>query len=108
MEHHCENQPNCNTFDSRYPDGSKATGGYAEYTRVPSHFVIKIPEDVPSVEAAPMMCAGVTVYAPLVENGAGPGKRVGVIGIGGLGHFALLWAKVLERIIATCVRLLTY
>ena len=94
LEHHCENPGNCNTFDSRYPDGSKATGGYAEYTRVPSHFVIKIPEAIPSIEAAPMMCAGVTVYAPLVENGAGPGTRVGVIGIGGLGHFALLWAKV--------------
>lgn len=98
LEPHCDNPGNATTFNSRYPDGSKSTGGYAEHTRVPSHFVIKIPEAIPSVEAAPMMCAGVTVYTPLVENGAGPGKKVGVIGIGGLGHFALLWAKVHRRL----------
>jgi alcohol dehydrogenase (NADP+) len=44
-----------------------------------------------------MLCAGVTVYAPLVENGARAGVRVGVIGIGGLGHFAILFAKVHPR-----------
>jgi alcohol dehydrogenase (NADP+) len=97
LEHHCENPGNANTYNSTYPDGSKSTGGYAKYTRVPSHFVIKIPDGLPSVEAAPMLCAGVTVYAPLVENGARAGVRVGVIGIGGLGHFAILFAKVHPR-----------
>ncbi|KAK8207865.1 hypothetical protein M8818_004118 [Zalaria obscura] len=43
-----------------------------------------------------MMCGGVTTYAPLKRNGCGPGKRVGIIGIGGLGHFGLLWAKALK------------
>ena len=80
LENHCRNPGNASTFDSRYPDGSKATGGYAEYARVPSHFVIKIPDGLPSAEAAPMLCGGVTVYTPLAENGAGPGTRVGVIG----------------------------
>ncbi|WPG98647.1 Hypothetical protein R9X50_00144000 [Acrodontium crateriforme] len=94
-EHHCENEGNCNTYDMRYPDGSKATGGYAEHTRVPSHFAFKIPEAISSIEAAPMLCAGITVYAPLVENNAGPGIRVGIVGVGGLGHFGLLWAKAL-------------
>jgi alcohol dehydrogenase (NADP+) len=42
-----------------------------------------------------MMCGGVTVWSPLVKNGAGPGKRVGIVGVGGLGHFGLLWAKAL-------------
>jgi alcohol dehydrogenase (NADP+) len=42
-----------------------------------------------------MLCGGVTTYSPLVQNGAGPGKKVGIVGIGGLGHFGLLWAKAL-------------
>lgn len=42
-----------------------------------------------------MLCGGLTVYSPLVTNGAGPGKKVGIIGIGGLGHYALLFAKAL-------------
>lgn len=42
-----------------------------------------------------MLCGGVTAYAPLIENGAGPGKRVGIVGVGGLGHFGILWAKAL-------------
>lgn len=40
-----------------------------------------------------MLCAGITTYSPLKKNGCGPGKRVGIIGIGGLGHFGILWAK---------------
>lgn len=98
VEHHCENPGNANTYNSTYPDGSRSTSGYAKYTRVPSHFVIKIPEAIPSIEAAPMFCTGVTVYAPLVEIDAGPGMRAGMIGIGELGHFALLWAKVISGI----------
>lgn len=42
-----------------------------------------------------MLCGGITVYNPLVKNGAGPGKKVGIVGIGGLGHFGVLWAKAL-------------
>lgn len=42
-----------------------------------------------------MLCGGVTTYAPLKQNGCGPGKTVGIIGVGGLGHFGLLWAKAL-------------
>lgn len=42
-----------------------------------------------------MLCAGVTTYSPLKKNGCGPGKRVGIVGIGGLGHFGILWAKAL-------------
>ena len=41
-----------------------------------------------------MLCGGITVFSPLQKNGAGPGKRVGIVGIGGLGHFGLLYAKV--------------
>jgi alcohol dehydrogenase (NADP+) len=61
-----------------------------------------IPDAIPSAEAAPMLCGGVTTYSPLKDNGAGPGKRVGIIGIGGLGHFGLLWAKALgcDKVVA--------
>lgn len=84
------------TYNSKYPDGSKSYGGYSDYARAPGHFVISIPDGLSSAEAAPMMCGGVTTYSPLVKNGAGPGKSVGIVGIGGLGHFGVLWAKALE------------
>ena len=48
-----------------------------------------------SSDAAPMLCAGITVYSPLKRNGAGPGKKVGIVGIGGLGHYGVLFAKAL-------------
>ncbi|KAI9644066.1 hypothetical protein NHQ30_007418 [Ciborinia camelliae] len=91
MENHCTKQ--VGTYNGTYPDGSKSYGGYADYCRAPSHFVIKIPDGLSLAEAAPMLCGGITTWSPLVNNGAGPGKRVGIVGIGGLGHFGLLWAK---------------
>ena len=54
-----------------------------------------IPEKLSSPEAAPMLCAGITVYSPLKRFGAGPGKKVGIVGIGGLGHYGVLFAKAL-------------
>lgn len=70
-------------------------GGYATYNRTPSRFVIKIPDGISSSDAAPMMCGGVTVYSPLKQNGCGPGKTIGIVGVGGLGHFGVLFAKAL-------------
>lgn len=68
---------------------------------MPGDSTIRIPESLPSAAAAPMLCAGITAFVPLSEHGAGPGKRVGVIGVGGLGHFAILFAKALkcERVV---------
>lgn len=83
------------TYNGKYADGSKSYGGYADYTRVPAAFAVKIPDAIPSAEAAPMLCGGVTLYSPLKRYGAGPGKRVGIVGIGGLGHFGVLFAKAL-------------
>ena len=102
VENHCQKNENVNTYDDRYPDGSKSYGGYADYWRGPSHFVFKIPEQISSEDAAPMLCGGITLYSPLKRNGCGPGKRVGIIGIGGLGHFGLLYAKALgaDKIVA--------
>lgn len=85
-----------NTYGSLYPDDiGKSYGGYADYNRTDSHFVIKIPDELASEDAAPMLCGGVTVYTPLRNNGCGPGKTVGIVGVGGLGHFAVLFAKAL-------------
>jgi alcohol dehydrogenase (NADP+) len=83
------------TYNSKYPDGSKAMGGYADYWRGHSHFVFKIPDALPSDIAAPMLCGGITAFSPLVRNGAGPGTKVGIVGLGGLGHFGVLGAKAL-------------
>jgi len=90
------------TYNGVYPNKSKSYGGYAEYSRLPAQLVFKIPDNIPSAIVAPMMCGGVTVYSPLKYNGAGPGKKVGIIGIGGLGHFGILFAKALgcEEILA--------
>ncbi|KAM5343212.1 hypothetical protein ACJ41O_014178 [Fusarium nematophilum] len=85
-----------NTYGSVYPgDVGKSYGGYADYNRTDSRFVVKIPDGLASEDAAPMLCGGVTVYTPLRNNGCGPGKTVGIVGVGGLGHFAVLFAKAL-------------
>ncbi|CZT22269.1 probable alcohol dehydrogenase, class V [Ramularia collo-cygni] len=93
LENHCTQTTN--TFAGKYPDGSTSYGGYADYHRAPSHFVFKIPEGIDSADAAPMLCGGITVYSPLKNNDCGPGKKVGIIGVGGLGHFGVLYAKAL-------------
>jgi alcohol dehydrogenase (NADP+) len=93
-EQYCD-EGQIGTYNGVYKDGSKSYGGYADYTRVPGHFAIKIPDGLPSELAAPMLCGGITVFSPLKDHGAGPGKTVGIVGIGGLGHFGLLFAKAL-------------
>ncbi|KAM7211544.1 GroES (chaperonin 10)-like protein [Rhypophila decipiens] len=94
MENYCPKQ-HTGTYNGIYANGGKSYGGYATYNRVPARFAVKIPDNLPSAEAAPMLCGGVTTYAPLKFHGAGPGKTVGIIGLGGLGHFGVMWAKAL-------------
>jgi alcohol/geraniol dehydrogenase (NADP+) len=69
-------------------------GGYAESIRVNARFAIPIPEAISSEGAAPLLCGGITVYNPLRSHGINPSSRVGVVGIGGLGHMALQFARV--------------
>ncbi|KDQ59750.1 hypothetical protein JAAARDRAFT_68331 [Jaapia argillacea MUCL 33604] len=83
------------TYNHQHADGVSTMGGYSTGIRVQERFVFPIPENIGSAEAASMFCGGLTVFSPLVTNGAGPGKKVGVVGIGGLGHYALLFAKAL-------------
>jgi len=68
-------------------------GGYAEAIRVNARFAVKLPEALDSQTTAPLLCAGITVYQPLRAAGVNPSSRVGVIGIGGLGHLALQFAR---------------
>jgi len=95
MEQHC-GRAFVGTYNGLYKEHKYwSMGGYADYVRVPAHFAVRIPDRLRSLDAAPMMCGGITVYAPLKRNGAGPGKRVGIVGLGGLGHFGVLFAKAL-------------
>ena len=69
-------------------------GGYADSVRANARFVIPIPEALESENAAPLLCGGITVYNPLRTHGVNPSSRVGIIGIGGLGHIAIQFARV--------------
>ena len=70
-------------------------GGFADFVRTDSRFTFSIPESLGSAGAAPLLCAGVTVYAPMRRYGVRPHHHVGVIGIGGLGHLALQFAHAM-------------
>lgn len=70
-------------------------GGFADRIRVSARFAIPVPEALPSRDAAPLLCGGITVYTPLREHGIGAHSRVGVIGVGGLGHLALQFARAM-------------
>jgi uncharacterized zinc-type alcohol dehydrogenase-like protein len=69
-------------------------GGYADRVRANARFVIPIPEALESEQTAPLLCGGITVYTPLRLHGVNPSSRVGVVGVGGLGHMAIQFAKV--------------
>jgi uncharacterized zinc-type alcohol dehydrogenase-like protein len=69
-------------------------GGYAERVRANARFVIPVPDALDSEHAAPLLCGGITVYNPLRTLGVNPSSRVGVVGIGGLGHMAIQFARV--------------
>ncbi|MEU6351731.1 NAD(P)-dependent alcohol dehydrogenase [Streptomyces sp. NPDC047072] len=83
------------TYGSIDRDGTLTQGGYSTHVVVDEDFVLRIPEGIGLDEAAPLLCAGVTTYSPLTRWGAGPGKKVGVIGLGGLGHVAVKLAKAM-------------
>lgn len=83
------------TYGSKLEDGYITKGGYAEFHRANDKFCFAIPDGLSSEHAAPLLCAGITVFSPLKHFGVGPGTRVGVIGIGGLGHLGVQYAAAL-------------
>ncbi|MFO0971769.1 MAG: NAD(P)-dependent alcohol dehydrogenase [Candidatus Saccharimonadales bacterium] len=84
------------TYGSNDPvDGENTKGGYSTVIVVPEHFVLRLPESLDMAKAAPLLCAGITTYSPLMHWQVGPGKKVGVIGLGGLGHMGVKYAKAM-------------
>lgn len=83
------NNPHAYFTYGRDAQGNPTTGGYAQGFTVREDFACHIPEAIPFETAAPLMCAGITTYSPLKRWGAGPGKKVAVLGMGGLGHMAV-------------------
>ncbi|ODV92925.1 hypothetical protein CANCADRAFT_95529 [Tortispora caseinolytica NRRL Y-17796] len=93
-------QNNCiaqvGTYFGKNPKtGFNTIGGNASHIRVNSEFVFKIPDSLETKYAAPMLCGGITGFAPLLNNNVGKGMKVGVVGIGGIGHMTVLFAKAL-------------
>jgi len=78
-ETYCKHQ--LDTYGATYPDGTLSQGGYSSHIRAHEHFTFSIPDGLDTELAAPMLCAGLTAYSPLVRNGVGPGKKVGIVGM---------------------------
>jgi len=82
-------------YNSIGRDGQPTHGGYSDKVVVDEAFVVRIPERIPLKNAAPLLCAGITMYSPLRHWGAGPGKRVAILGFGGLGHVGVQMAHAM-------------
>jgi uncharacterized zinc-type alcohol dehydrogenase-like protein len=94
-QHYCK-EGMTGTYNAMERDGSGVTqGGYANNIVVDEKYVLTIPENLPLDAAAPLLCAGITLYSPLMHWKAGPGKKVAIIGMGGLGHMGVKIAHAL-------------
>ncbi|TXG60058.1 hypothetical protein EZV62_014631 [Acer yangbiense] len=92
LENHCPKM--LLTYNSIYTDGTITYGGYSDHMIANERYIIKFPDNMPLDAGAPLLCAGITVYSPLKYFGlAEPGKHVGIVGLGGLGHVAVKFAK---------------
>ncbi|GAA2276627.1 NAD(P)-dependent alcohol dehydrogenase [Nonomuraea roseoviolacea subsp. roseoviolacea] len=102
MVNSCGRCANCRAGDEQYclegmvptyagtdRDGTITQGGYSTHVVVDAGFVLSVPDGLDLAAAAPLLCAGITTYSPLRHWGAGPGKKVAVVGLGGLGHMAV-------------------
>nr|CAB3482409.1 unnamed protein product [Digitaria exilis] len=92
FENHC--QSIIFTYNSVDRDGTVTYGGYSTSVVVHERFIVQFPDTMPLDRGAPLLCAGITVYTPMKYHGLNaPGKHVGVVGLGGLGHIAVKFAK---------------
>ena len=94
QEQECENGA-IMTYGSPDVDGSITQGGYSQATVIDERMVLRIPESLPADAATPLLCAGVTMYSPLRQWNAGPGMKVAIIGMGGLGHVGVKLAAAM-------------
>lgn len=96
LEQYCQEGMTA-TYNAKTRDGSEFTqGGYSTRIVVNEDFVLKIPSQLALDVAAPLLCAGITLYSPLKHWQAGPGKKVAIIGLGGLGHIGVKIAAALK------------
>jgi uncharacterized zinc-type alcohol dehydrogenase-like protein len=94
-EQYCTNPGMVGTYNSIGRDGEPTQGGYSGAIVVDENYVLSIPDSLPLDAAAPLLCAGITLYSPLRHWNAGPGKSVAVIGLGGLGHMGVKLAHAM-------------
>jgi alcohol dehydrogenase (NADP+) len=83
------------TYNAMGRDGTPTFGGYSSAIVVDENYVLRIPDNMPLEAAAPLLCAGITMYSPLRHWNAGPGKRVAIVGLGGLGHIGVRLAAAM-------------
>jgi alcohol dehydrogenase (NADP+) len=83
------------TYNGRDKEGAPTYGGYSEKIVVDENYVLRMPAALPLDACAPLLCAGITLYSPLRHWKAGPGKRVAIVGLGGLGHMGVKLARKL-------------
>ncbi|MGW1934710.1 NAD(P)-dependent alcohol dehydrogenase [Streptomyces sp. NPDC001919] len=83
------------TYNALDKDGEPTYGGYSSHIVVDENYTLRIPEGIDLDEAAPLLCAGITLYSPLAHWKAGPGKKVAIVGLGGLGHMGVKIAHAL-------------
>jgi len=108
MVNSCGECANCRNGDEQYclegmvatyagtdRDGTTTQGGYSTHVVVDAGYVLRVPDGIDPAAAAPLLCAGITTYSPLRRWGAGPGKKVAVVGLGGLGHMAVKLAHAM-------------
>lgn len=96
LEQYCENGFT-GTYNSpdKHIDTQRTYGGYSESITVDEKFVLRVPDNLDLAATAPLLCAGITTYSPLRHWNVGPGQKVGIVGIGGLGHMAVKLAKAM-------------
>jgi uncharacterized zinc-type alcohol dehydrogenase-like protein len=95
LEQYCTGGGMIGTYNAIGKDGEPTYGGYSQKIVVDENYVVRIPDGLALDEAAPLLCAGITLYSPLKRFGAGPGKKVAIVGLGGLGHMGVKIAHAL-------------
>jgi uncharacterized zinc-type alcohol dehydrogenase-like protein len=93
LEQYCEYNMIQTYNDVDRVDGTTIQGGYSQIEVVDENYALHIPDSIDPAKAAPLLCAGITTFSPLRHHKIGKGHKVGIIGIGGLGHMAVQYAK---------------
>lgn len=94
LDQYCSDQPVW-TYNGRDRNGAPTYGGYSRKIVVDENYVLRMPDNLPLDACAPLLCAGITLYSPLRHWHAGPGKKVAIVGLGGLGHMGVKLAHAL-------------